>query len=133
NLFFYDGALSHALSFEDALTDGDRLTSRLLQGYDASRQHVELLHMATDGETYGHHKHSGDLALAYGLRKLSQSGIELTNHARFLDFAPATWEVQAWDNSSWSCSHGVERWRSDCGCATGAPPGWSQKWRGPLR
>jgi alpha-amylase/alpha-mannosidase (GH57 family) len=133
NIFFYDGALSRALSFEDALEHGDKLAGRLLQGYDPGRQHLELLNVATDGETYGHHKRSGDTALAYGLRKLAQSGIRLCNYAQFLDLAPSSWEVQVWDNSSWSCPHGVERWRADCGCATGAPPAWSQKWRAPLR
>jgi hypothetical protein len=92
-----------------------------------------LMHIATDGETYGHHHRHGDMALAYALDRIdSDSAIQLTNYGEFLQNYPPTHEVQIIENTSWSCAHGVERWRSDCGCNSGRQ-GWNQQWRGPLR
>src|SRR5690606_24173484 len=91
-------------------------------------------HIATDGETYGHHHHHGEMALADCLNQIEYGGqATLTNYGQFLELFPPTWEVQIHENSSWSCVHGVERWRSDCGCSTGGHPGWHQRWRKPLR
>ena len=79
------------------------------------------------------------MALAHALTQaLPHKGFQLSNYAAFLKMAPPEMEVELYlgptgDGSSWSCAHGVERWRSDCGCSTGAQPGWNQRWRGPLR
>src|SRR4029077_19313470 len=101
--------------------------------FDESRHHAQLVHIATDGESYGHHHAHGDMALAYVLDKLGkETGIRLTNYGEFLERHPAEWEVEIHQNSSWSCVHGVERWRSDCGCNAGHPGG-NQSWRAPLR
>jgi hypothetical protein len=73
------------------------------------------------------------MALAYALQLVEQSEVaKLTNYGEFLEKFPPTWEAEVVENSSWSCAHGIERWRSDCGCNSGHP-GWNQKWRGPLR
>jgi alpha-amylase/alpha-mannosidase (GH57 family) len=131
-LFFYDGTISRQVAFERLLDSGEKFLGRLLQGFDESRQHPQLVHIATDGESYGHHHPHGDMALAYVLFKLSQSGeIKLTNYAEYLELHPPEWEVQLHENSSWSCVHGIERWRSNCGCNMGR--GWHQQWRAPLR
>jgi alpha-amylase/alpha-mannosidase (GH57 family) len=131
-LFFYDGAISRAVAFEKLLDSGERLYARLLEGFDSSRQHPQLVHIATDGESYGHHHAHGDMALAYVLDRLSNDpDIRLTNYGEFLDLHPPEWEVEIHENTSWSCEHGIERWRSDCGCNTGR--GWKQQWREPLR
>jgi len=91
------------------------------------------MHIATDGETYGHHHKHGDMALAYALDCIEHDQeIQLTNYGEFLEKFPPTHEVQIIENTSWSCAHGVERWRSDCGCNSGRE-GWNQAWRGPLR
>jgi hypothetical protein len=93
-----------------------------------------LVHIATDGESYGHHHRHGDMALAFALNAIESRGWgELTNYAWFLERFPPTHEVEIFENSSWSCAHGVERWRSDCGCTTGGPGAWTQAWRAPLR
>ena len=131
-LFFYDGNISQMVAFEHLLDSGEKFLSRLMQGFDESRTHAQMMHIATDGESYGHHHPHGDMALAFVLHRLSQDpNIRLTNYGEFLELHPPDWEAEIHDNSSWSCVHGVERWRSNCGCASRGD--WQQKWRGPLR
>jgi alpha-amylase/alpha-mannosidase (GH57 family) len=131
-LFYYDGTVSRQVAFERLLDSGEKFLDRLLHGFDESRHHAQLVHIATDGESYGHHHPHGDMALAYVLYKLSKHPeIRLTNYGEYLELHPPEWEVEIHENSSWSCCHGVERWRSNCGCNTGR--GWDQDWRGPLR
>jgi alpha-amylase/alpha-mannosidase (GH57 family) len=131
-LFFYDGIVSQQVAFERLLDHGERFLARLFQGFDACREHPQLMHVATDGESYGHHHAHGDMALAYVLQRLSQdTSVRLTNYGEFLELHPPQWEVEIHENSSWSCAHGVERWRADCGCKSRGD--WHQKWRAPLR
>jgi alpha-amylase/alpha-mannosidase (GH57 family) len=131
-LFFYDGDISRQVAFERLLDSGEKFLGRLMEGFDADRQHAQLMHIATDGESYGHHHPHGDMALAYVLDRVAKDPtVRLTNYGEFLAMHPPEWEVEIHENSSWSCVHGVERWRSDCGCNMGR--GWHQKWRGPLR
>ena len=93
----------------------------------------QLVHVATDGESYGHHHKYGEMALAYALRLLEKDKtVALTNYGSFLEQFPPEFECEIVDNTSWSCAHGVERWRSNCGC-NGGKPGWNQAWRAPLR
>ncbi len=133
NLFFYDGPISRAVAFEQLLHSGEEFASRLKNGFSDRRDWPQLVHIATDGETYGHHHKHGDMALAYALDRIeSDPAVRLTNYGEFLEKFPPTHEVQIIENTSWSCAHGVERWRSDCGCNSGRP-GWDQSWRGPLR
>jgi alpha-amylase/alpha-mannosidase (GH57 family) len=133
-LFFYDGPISQAVAFEGILGDGARFLDRLKTGYSDTRPWNQLLHIATDGESYGHHHRFGEMALAFAMELAEKSGeIELTNYGEYLSMFPPEVEADIHENSSWSCAHGVERWRSDCGCRIGGPPGWNQKWRTPLR
>jgi alpha-amylase/alpha-mannosidase (GH57 family) len=133
-LFFYNGGLARAVAFEGVLKDGARFAELLRAGFDQHDQQPQLSHVATDGETYGHHHQFGDMALAFALRRIeSDSSVRLTNYAEFISLHPPVEEVGIVENSSWSCAHGVERWRSDCGCETGEHSGWHQAWRGPLR
>ncbi len=132
-LFFYDGPASRAVAFEGLLRSGERLAARLRELLRADDE-PQLAHIATDGETYGHHHRHGDMALAYALRLIEEDPrLQLTNYAEFLALHPPRHEVRIVENSSWSCAHGIERWRSDCGCSTGGQPGWHQEWRQPLR
>ena len=91
------------------------------------------MHIATDGETYGHHHQFGDMALAYALQlhRSQQPGAVSPTTANTWSSIPPTHEVQIIENSSWSCAHGVERWRSNCGCNSGGMPDWNQEWRAP--
>lgn len=134
DVFFYDGPISQAVAFEGLLMRGEYLADRMASAFSDARTWPQLVHIATDGETYGHHHHAGDMALAYAVRYIEERNLaRLTNYAEFLHRYPPTHEAQIFDNSSWSCCHGVERWRSHCGCASGGRPEWNQQWRAPLR
>ena len=134
HLFFCDGPISRAVAFEGLLSKGEQLANRLAGAFSDTRAWPQLVHIATDGETYGHHQRHGDMGLAWALHCIeSRQSARLTNYGEFLEKHPATHEVQIFEKSAWSCSHGVERWKSDCGCSSGAHPGWNQQWRAPLR
>ncbi|ACO32150.1 MULTISPECIES: DUF3536 domain-containing protein [Acidobacterium] len=130
--FFYNGSCSRAIAFEGLLNRGEVFYDRLMDAFDAKSEAPQLVHVATDGESYGHHHRYGDMALAWMLEHVEQTGgARLTNYGEFLEKFPPQWEAMIEENTSWSCAHGVERWRSNCGCNT--HPGWSQQWRAPLR
>lgn len=134
DVFFYDGPIAQAVAFERLLDDGRHLAGRLLGAFDANRDHPELVHVATDGETYGHHHRHGEMALSAALDHIeAHQGVTLTNYGQWLAEHPPTMEAQIREHSSWSCVHGVERWRSDCGCKAFRHPDDHQKWREPLR
>jgi hypothetical protein len=98
------------------------------------RSDDQLVHIATDGESYGHHHSHGEMALAYALHYLESNQLaRLTNYGEYLANHPPTMEVELHESSSWSCPHGVDRWRRHCGCNSGGRPGWNQHWRKPLR
>ena len=134
NVVFYDGPISRGVAFEGLLAKGETLAERLLGAFSEERDGPQLVHIATDGETYGHHHAYGDMALAYALDYIEAKNLaKLTNYGEFLEHHPPAREVRIIENSSWSCPHGVERWRSDCGCNSGMHPSWHQQWRAPLR
>ena len=132
-LFFYDSPISRAIAFEGALADGETLRARLLSGFSPDRPSPQLVNVATDGESYGHHHGGGDEALAVALDSIESAGDALlTNYGAFLAAPPPAHEVEIVERTSWSCVHGVERWRGDCGCRAGRAD-WHQRWRAPLR
>jgi alpha-amylase/alpha-mannosidase (GH57 family) len=131
-VFFYDGPASRAIAFEGLLNSGESLAARLKGGFKDNAQ-PQLVHVATDGESYGHHHKYGEMALAYALRLLEDDKtVKLTNYGCYLEQFPPEYEAEIVHRSSWSCAHGIERWRSDCGC-NGGKAGWNQAWRAPLR
>lgn len=133
-LFFYDGPVSQGIAFEGLLNRGEDLANRLVGTFDNKTKEPQLMHIATDGETYGHHHRFGEMALSYALNHIEQEGLaKITVYAQYLQEHPPQYEAQIIEQSSWSCYHGVERWRSNCGCNTGGHNDWNQEWRGPLR
>jgi len=133
-LFFYDGPIARAVAFEGILSQGERFVDKLMGGFADGRDEPQLVHIATDGESYGHHHKFGEMTLAYALEKIETKQLaRLTNYGEFLEKHPPAFEVEIAEKTSWSCVHGVDRWWSDCGCNSGAHPGWNQKWRTPLR
>lgn len=134
HIFFYNGPLAHEVSFGDLLKNGERFAHQLMENFSEEHQKPELVHIATDGETFGHHHRFGDMALAYCLHYIEEKKLAgITNYGEYLELHPPTCEVQIVENTSWSCAHGIERWRNDCGCNTGMHPAWHQQWRKPLR
>ena len=132
-VFFYNGPQSRAIAFEGLLYNGENFAWRLARGFDPGDTRPQVMHVATDGESYGHHHRHGEMALSYALRFIEDKKLaKLTNYGHFLAKFPPTWEAEIVENTSWSCAHGVERWRSDCGC-NGGRQGWNQRWRAPLR
>jgi len=133
-LFFYDGPISQELAYGNILISGENFSKRLLSAFVADQEHPQLVHVATDGETYGHHHRYGDMALAYCLYLLEDKKLaKVTIYGEYLEKHPPTHEVEIFENSSWSCVHGVERWRVNCGCNSGMQDSWNQNWREPLR
>jgi alpha-amylase/alpha-mannosidase (GH57 family) len=139
DIFFYEGTIAKETAFGDLLRDGNVFCDRFAQIYQSSKKRPQLIHIATDGETYGHHKKFAEMALAYALSQgFDSRGLEIINYGAFLSRFPPIEEVEIdegpkGEGTSWSCSHGVGRWKEDCGCSTGGRPGWNQKWRKPLR
>jgi len=134
-VFFYNGPLARAIAFEGALASSKGLVDKFLTAAKLG----DLVNVATDGETYGHHFKFGDLCLAHALEvEAKEAGFWITNYGQYLDRHPPELTVEI-DNgpegegTSWSCVHGVGRWSRDCGCHTGGEPDWKQGWRGPLR
>jgi len=133
-VFFYEEATARAVAFEGLLSNGEEFASRLVSVFSETPKWPQLVHIATDGETFGHHHRFGDMALAYALHHIETNNMaRVTNYSEYLEEHPPTYEVEIAENTSWSCAHGVERWRSDCGCNGSTRPGWNQAWRAPLR
>ncbi|MBF0318215.1 MAG: DUF3536 domain-containing protein [Nitrospirae bacterium] len=138
-LFFYDGPISSDIAFSGVLHSGENFVHRLASAFTDDREHPQLVHIATDGETYGHHHRMGEMALTYCLHLVESGnspaaqGITLANYGQYLEKHTPLYEVEIYDGSSWSCIHGIGRWMDDCGCCSGMHHGWSQQWRRPLR
>ncbi len=134
NIFFYDGPISQDIAFSGLLYNGEHFAHRLEGAFSEGRNWPQLVHIATDGETYGHHHRGGNMALSYCLYHIESKKLaHLTNYGEYLEMYPPAYEVEIYENSSWSCIHGIERWRNNCGCNSGMNPGWHQQWRKPLR
>ncbi|HEY9698167.1 MAG TPA: DUF3536 domain-containing protein [Trichocoleus sp.] len=132
DIFFYDGPISRDMGFNDVLSSSHHFVSRLGQAVRGNHPPAQLISVATDGETFGHHKGGTEKALAYAFtQEFPSRGWTVTNFAHYLSLNPPTHEVELKPVTAWSCSHGVDRWQSDCGCGGGGS--WNQQWRKPLR
>ncbi len=133
-IFFYNGPISKDVGFGDLIHNGEKFAERLIGSFSEGDTDSQIVNIATDGETYGHHHRFGDMTLARCLYKIESSdNAELTVYGKYLEENPPEYEVEIFENTSWSCVHGVERWKDDCGCNSGSNPDWNQKWRKPLR
>lgn len=132
-IVFYHGGLAQGIAFGGLLENGDRFYDALLSSVPVKSED-RLLLVATDGETYGHHHKFGEMALARVFDKLnSNKDVTLPDIGAFIEKHPPVNRCRIVENTSWSCAHGVERWRSNCGCHTGGDAAWNQAWRLPLR
>ncbi|NJN17125.1 MAG: DUF3536 domain-containing protein [Oscillochloris sp.] len=133
-VFVYDGPVSRAVAFERLLSSGDTFAHRIAGTFNDGRAWAQIAHIATDGESYGHHHRHGEMALAFALRHIEDRRLaKLINYATYLAKYPPDQEIQVVERTAWSCVHGVGRWSENCGCNTGGSPGWNQNWRAPLR
>jgi alpha-amylase/alpha-mannosidase (GH57 family) len=133
-LFFYHGPISHNVAFGGLLHNGESLASRMMQAFPETSEHQPLVHLATDGESFGHHHRHADMALAYCLHHIETKQLaRVTIYGEYLDLVKPESEVEVWENTSWSCDHGVERWKNNCGCAANPALSGQQAWRAPLR
>ncbi len=137
DIFFYDGPVSKAIAFDDVLKSSQNLLEKIISASRSEPEEQMLVSVATDGETFGHHKTHSERTLAFFLRSLApQNMLKIVNFGEYLEFNPPIYEVKLNtgindEGTSWSCNHGVKRWKEDCGCGGGG--GWNQKWRKPLR
>ncbi|MEM9005981.1 MAG: DUF3536 domain-containing protein [Cyanobacteria bacterium P01_F01_bin.86] len=132
DIFFYDGPISRDMGFNDVLGSSQHFAGRIGQAIRGDHRPSQLIAVATDGETFGHHRGGAEKTLAYAVTKeISQRGWSITNFAHYRHCHPPTWEAVLKPVTAWSCSHGVDRWQDDCGCGGGGV--WHQKWRRPLR
>ena len=133
-VLWYDGPISREVSFGGLLKSGEAFAKRLLSAFNDQRNRPQIVHIATDGETFGHHHRFGEMALSYCLHYIkSSSNAKIINYGEYLEKHPPTHTVEIFEKSSWSCVHGVERWKDNCGCNSGKHPKWTQAWRKPLR
>jgi len=133
-VFFYNAPVAQAVAFEHLLVNGDNYADRLKGAFGDNGGGPRLINVATDGESYGHHFTYGDMALARAIESIANdANFKLTVYSEYLEKFPPTHEAQIHQGSAWSCSHGVGRWREDCGCNSGGHGGWNQQWRAPLR
>ncbi|MCX6161334.1 MAG: DUF3536 domain-containing protein [Ignavibacteriae bacterium] len=139
DIFFYDGPLSKGIAFDDVVFDSKRLMDKIDSANMKNFEYDQLISMAVDGETFGHHKHFTERTIAYLLSEYALTrGYKVVNYAEYLERSQAEYEVMLnegpkGEGTAWSCIHGVGRWKENCGCYTGGAQGWNQQWRSPLR
>ncbi|MEM7552694.1 MAG: DUF3536 domain-containing protein [Cyanobacteria bacterium P01_A01_bin.84] len=132
DVFFYDGPISRDMGFSDVVYNSHHFAGRIGAAVRGDHRPSQLISVATDGETFGHHKQGTEKTLAYAFtQEFPQKGWTVTNFAHYLSLNQPTWEVELKSVTAWSCAHGVDRWQDDCGC--GGAPGWHLLWRKPLR
>jgi alpha-amylase/alpha-mannosidase (GH57 family) len=132
DMFFYDGPISRDMGFNDVLGCTDHFAARLGNAIKGDHRPSQIISVATDGETFGHHKAGTEKCLAYAfIETFPKYGWTVSNYAHYLSICPPTWEVEIKPVTAWSCCHGVDRWQDDCGCGGGGE--WVQTWRKPLR
>ena len=139
DLFFYNGTIARDVAFGDLAFEAKLFADSIERVKLKERRRSQLIHLATDGETFGHHKAFGERALAYLLEvEALKRGFKIVNHGEYLAnhsprYAVRLNEGEDGEGTSWSCAHGVKRWKEHCGCRGGGPPEWKQHWRKPLR
>ncbi|MBS3028250.1 MAG: DUF3536 domain-containing protein [Dolichospermum sp. DET50] len=133
DIFFYDGPISRDMGFSDVVYNSHHFAGRIGAAIRGDHRQSQLISVATDGETFGHHKKGTEKTLAYAfIGEFPRHGWTVTNFAHYLSLNPPSWEVKLKSVTAWSCAHGVDRWQDDCGCG-GEGGVWHQKWRRPLR
>ncbi|MCG2724927.1 MAG: DUF3536 domain-containing protein [Elusimicrobia bacterium] len=135
-VFFYDAGLSKAVAFENIMDHSSVFADRALACYDDKTKEDQLLLIASDGETYGHHQKFSDMTLAHSFKhEFKNRSIKTVNLASYLETHQPKYEVEIkkgpdGEGTSWSCAHGVRRWKGGCDCGKERN---ILHWRAPLR
>ena len=133
DMFFYDGPISRDMGFGDLLGSSNNFTKRLSQALKNDRRPNQIVSVATDGETFGHHKHFTEKTLSYAfVEEFPKRGWNVTNYAHYLSLFPPTWEAELKPATAWSCAHGIDRWQGGCECGSEGSR-YQLLWRRPLR
>lgn len=134
SLFFYHSPTATEVANGRLLQNGESFAKKMCDIFTEGNCPSQLAHIATDGETFGHHHRYTDMALAYCFHYIEFNNLaRITVYGEYLEKFPPAYEVEIRENTSWSCNHGIERWRSNCGCHYDKYPSGAQHWRGPLR
>jgi len=129
NIFFYEGFLSGLISFDPPSTrDAETFIQEKLLPTFFGRENHALIMLSTDGELYGHHQPHREKFLSRMLKEATRDHhIDVTFPSLWLKQHPAIEYISLRNHTSWSCKHGVERWRNLCPCSPSA------SWKAPLR
>ncbi|MFH1416436.1 MAG: DUF3536 domain-containing protein [Elusimicrobiota bacterium] len=132
DVFFSHNELAGEISFGGLMNNPVACADRIEKIFGTKQSEDLLVSVATDGETFGHHHKGMEQRLAYLLKyELPARGIEVSCFEKYISEHPPKWAVRVTNNSSWSCCHGIERWKSACGC--GKEGDNDLEWRKPLR
>lgn len=133
-VFVFDGPLSRGTAFGANLRSGESMLNAFQGAVRGIPEEDGLVLLAADGETFGHHQKQAEEKLAEAMVRARTTGLcQVTHLADVFHRLEPTHEAMLAEPSSWSCPHGVGRWKRDCGCGTVQKPGWNWKWRTPLR
>ena len=138
DIFFYDGGLARSFAFSNITASAQTCADAIMKAFGSPDFSPVLMNVALDGETFGHHHQYSDMCLAFLAKyELLRRNVKIVNYGYYLELCPPKDEVQIkpgtnGEGTSWSCAHGVSRWRDDCGCTTGRMD-FHQKWRRPFR
>lgn len=128
-VLFYSGHLSSQVSFDsEATINADHFVENHVRREFHPDPSDQVVMIATDGELYGHHQSFREMFLSQMVNgALSSADFDLTFPTEFLANHHNFPEIEINEETSWSCHHGIDRWRRECGCTPKAT------WKQPLR
>lgn len=134
-IFAYDGEFSRKVAFDNITFNSEMFVKEISLRYSHFKDPFILI--ATDGETFGHHHKFADLTLSHAFRyELLKHNIKTVSLAEYISIKEVESEAELatgpdGEGTSWSCAHGVRRWKGGCNC--GDEGIYDTSWRFGLR